>query len=189
MDISVTIKGRSPLLCNRYPLHEQMVKDGTSAAFSGKKGTPRVQAEPKLYIDSEGKPVLPGPNIAACITEAGKFHKVGKSKLTTMTTSILPSCLTVIDMELPIVHPKPWEVYSCSVVNPSTKGRIPCHRPMFQEWEVTFTLDLDTTIISDDLLREVIDTAGKRVGLGDYRPARKGPFGRFVVTRWEELNQ
>jgi hypothetical protein len=31
----------------------------------------------------------------------------------------------------------------------------------------------------------VIDAAGKRVGLGDFRPACKGPFGRFVVTNWQ----
>ena len=27
--------------------------------------------------------------------------------------------------------------------------------------------------------------AGKRVGLGDFRPACKGPFGKFVVVEWK----
>jgi hypothetical protein len=34
------------------------------------------------------------------------------------------------------------------------------------------------------ILREIIDAAGKRIGLGDFRPACKGPFGKFVVTEW-----
>ena len=34
-------------------------------------------------------------------------------------------------------------------------------------------------------MRAVGADAGKKRGLGDYRPARKGPFGRFVVTKWE----
>jgi hypothetical protein len=35
------------------------------------------------------------------------------------------------------------------------------------------------------LFREIVDAAGKRIGLGDFRPATKGPFGKFVVTSWE----
>jgi hypothetical protein len=55
---------------------------------------------------------------------------------------------------------------------------------MFDDWKMTFTAELDTTILSEKLLRAIIDDAGKRVGLGDFRPATKGPFGRFVVTNW-----
>jgi hypothetical protein len=36
------------------------------------------------------------------------------------------------------------------------------------------------------LFREVVDAAGKRIGLGDFRPDCKGPYGRFSVTRWQE---
>jgi hypothetical protein len=35
------------------------------------------------------------------------------------------------------------------------------------------------------LLREILDASGKRIGLGDFRPACKGPFGKFVVVKWE----
>ena len=36
------------------------------------------------------------------------------------------------------------------------------------------------------LAREIMDAAGKRIGLGDFRPDCKGPFGKFVVTKWKE---
>jgi len=32
-----------------------------------------------------------------------------------------------------------------------------------------------------------VDSAGKRVGLGDFRPARKGPFGKFRVDEWKVI--
>jgi hypothetical protein len=35
-------------------------------------------------------------------------------------------------------------------------------------------------------MREIVDAAGKRVGLGDFRPACKGPFGKFVVVQWKD---
>jgi len=57
------------------------------------------------------------------------------------------------------------------------------------QWASTFTVDIDTTMFSPALIRAVIDDAGKKIGLGDWRPARKGPFGRFVVSRWEQLKE
>jgi hypothetical protein len=60
---------------------------------------------------------------------------------------------------------------------------------MFDDWKLTFTAELDTTILSEKLLRAIIDDAGKRVGLGDFRPATKGPFGRFVVTNWKVVDK
>lgn len=39
-------------------------------------------------------------------------------------------------------------------------------------------------MITAGLFREIVDAAGKRIGLGDFRPACKGPFGKFVVTSW-----
>jgi hypothetical protein len=62
---------------------------------------------------------------------------------------------------------------------------IMAHRPRVDTWHTTFTIDLDTTMFTPNLVRSVVDDAGKKIGLGDYRPARKGPFGRFVVSRWE----
>jgi hypothetical protein len=43
---------------------------------------------------------------------------------------------------------------------------------------------VDLEMISLRLFREIVDKAGKAIGLGDFRPDNKGPFGRFVVTRW-----
>jgi hypothetical protein len=69
---------------------------------------------------------------------------------------------------------------------PSTGGRILCHRPCFHDWKLSFTLHVDTDMLSPNLLREIVDAAGKRIGLGDFRPDCKGPFGKFVVTNWQE---
>ncbi len=41
-------------------------------------------------------------------------------------------------------------------------------------------------MITTKLFREIVDAAGKKIGLGDFRPDRKGPFGKFVVIHWKE---
>lgn len=184
MNINVVIMGVTPLLMNRFTeANEVQVSGGTSATYRTGKGTPREQATPKLYADEKGMLFIPGPNIFATLVAAGVFHKVGKSKLTTMKTSLIPAGIMVEDLVCPLNTDR-WEVDSRSVVIPSTGGRIMCHRPRVDKWECPFTLDVDETMFSPALVRAVVDDAGKKIGLGDYRPSRKGPFGRFVVKTW-----
>ena len=187
MKIEVTIEGISPLLMNRFTeANEVQVSGGTAVTFKGDRGTPRDQAAPKCYSDKDGMLYVPGPNIFAAIIAAGTFHKAGKSKLTTMKSSLIPAGLLVDDLVCPL-GTKDWEVDSRSVVIPSTGGRVMCHRPRVDRWSCKFTLDVDTAMFAPSLVRAVIDDAGKKIGLGDYRPARKGPFGRFVVKQWNVI--
>lgn len=189
MKIHVTIEGVSPLLMNRFTeANEIAVSGGTTVAFRGSKGTAREQAEPRRYCDGKGMLYIPGPNIFSALIAAGAFHKAGKSKITTMKTSLVPAGIQVEDLVCPL-NTDQWEVDSRSVVIPSTGGRIMCHRPRVDKWSLTFTLDVDTTMFDPKLVRAIVDDAGKKIGLGDYRPARKGPFGRFVVTNWDEVKE
>ena len=191
MKINVTISGLTPIIMNRFTeAAEVAVSGGTSVSFRGDKGTPRDQAAAKRYADQAGNLYIPGPNIFACIIAAGTFHKAGKSKLTTMKTSLIPAGLMVDDLVCNLIDADgqlltEWEVDSRSVVIPSTGGRIMCHRPRVDVWNANFTLEVDSDMFSPALVRAVVDDAGKKIGLGDFRPARKGPFGRFVVSHWE----
>lgn len=185
MRVSVTIEGLTPLLMNRFVEKGEIGgSGGTSPAMIGSKGTPREQAEPKAYRDADsGILYIPGTNVYAAIIAAGKFHKSGKSKLTTQKTSLIPAGVLVEDLVCSL-GTKDFEVDSRSVVIPSTGGRIMCHRPRLDSWQLTFHLDIDTSVFDPKLVRLVIDDAGRKIGLGDYRPERKGPFGRFVVKAW-----
>ncbi|OSM07377.1 hypothetical protein MAIT1_04709 [Magnetofaba australis IT-1] len=152
----------------------------------GDRGTPRETAEAKLYIGQAGKPMIPAPNLFRSIIDGGSFFKNGKSKVTTLKSSLIPACFAIEEFELPLKCKDPWMVDTRPVRIPSTGGRILAHRPCFNDWSLSFTANLDDEIISSRLLREIVDAAGVRVGLGDFRPACKGPFGKFVVTNWKE---
>lgn len=184
MQVKVTIKGVTPLLMNAFNDAEAM-ENGTSKVQIGDRGSPRDIAAKKVYRDEFGVVMIPGPNVFACLISAGKFHKVGKSKVTTQKTSLIPAGLTVVELALPL-DKQTFEVDSRSVVIPATGGRVMCHRPRFDAWELAFTLDVDMEMFDLKFVRALIDDAGKRIGLGDFRPERKGPFGRFVVSKWME---
>ncbi len=186
-EIEVTIQGVTPLICNRFTDEAQeSATTGNRISTIGDRGTPLEQAEKKLYIGSDGKPMIPQPNLFRCIIDAGTYFKAGKSKVTTQKSSLIPACLEVYGTELPIVHKEPWQVDTRPVRIPSTGGRILAHRPMFNDWQLTFIMNYEPDMIGAKLLREIMDAAGRRIGLGDFRPACKGPFGKFVVVNWRQ---
>jgi hypothetical protein len=193
MKINVTIEGKTPLLCNRFGDQEQMdATNGTRLVNKGERGSPKEQAEKKLYLGCDGKTLMiPQPNMFRCIIDAGKFFKNGKSKVTTVKTSLIPACLELAGhdnpLEIPVISKDGWTVDTRAVRIPATGGRIQAHRPCFHDWQLSFLLELDETEMSEKLLRDIVDAAGKKIGLGDFRPDCKGPFGKFVVIEWKKL--
>lgn len=187
----VKVSGIRPLIMNRF--HEeaqQSATNGTRSTAIGDKGTPKEQAEKKLYLDGDGNPMIPVPNLFRAIIDAGKFHKAGRSKVTTQKSSIIPACVEVDSEDgvtIRLHHDEPWEVDTRPVRIPSTGGRILTHRPIFNDWSLEFELELDQSMMSAKTLRDIVDDAGKKIGLGDFRPDCKGPYGKFVVTSWEEV--
>ncbi len=185
MKIRVTIKGVSPLLMNRFIAADLPDGNtGSSQVIKANKGTPKQQAEKKLYKDGKGRLMIPGANIFACLVSAGKFQKVGKSKLTTQKSSLVPAGIAVEEAECLLGKAK-WEVDSRAVVNPHTGGRMICHRPVFKKWSLTFTVQIDESMFTEDVVRQLIHDGGRKLGLGDFRPERRGWFGRFSVSDWK----
>lgn len=169
---------------NRFNIeeHESKVK-------KDKDLTPRETARRVCYIDEKERLYYPTMNIYACLMEAGKFHKEGKNKVTTARGSLIPAGVMIEGEIVYFKEPSTWEVDSRAVVVPSTGGRIVCHRPRLDNWVIEFTLLVDLKVFNPRFIRALVDDAGSKVGLGDFRPARKGIYGRFVVTKWEEKKE
>jgi hypothetical protein len=185
MRIDIEIEGTTPLLMNQFTdAAAQAATDGTRSSMAGDRGTPLDIAETKIYRDLDGKIVIPQPNLLRCLVDGGIFHKSGRSKITTQKSSLLYACVDIEGAVIPLIHRQPWKVYTRPVRIPATGGRILCHRPMFDDWKLAFTANLDTEMVSPGLLRMVLDDSGKKIGLGDFRPNTKGPYGKFVVTLW-----
>jgi hypothetical protein len=187
LEINLRITGVTPLILSRF--HEEAAEAASSGSRSSAsaqdRGTPREIAEKKLYLGIKGDYVIPQPNLLRCLVDGGTYHKIGKAQVTTASKSILyGGALDILAAEIPIIHGQPWTVDTRAVVIPSTKGRILAHRPRFDDWALDFNILIDPKIVGERLMRAIIDDAGNRVGLGDFRPARKGPYGRFRVDRW-----
>ena len=62
-------------------------------------------------------------------------------------------------------------------------------RAMFEPpWGCQFLIDADDQLVEKDKLEGWLVIAGRRVGLGDWRPEKSGIYGRFAVTGVSEIS-
>ena len=184
--IKITVEGKTPLLCNRFTDAAQMEASAASrSSIVNDAKTPKECAQDSLYFDEEGKIGIPGPNVFRCLIDAGKYFRLGKSKLTTLQSSLVPGAVDFDTLFCEIDSEDGWQIDTRPVRIPSTGGRVLKHRASFHDWKLSFEVELDTAIITLSMFRDLVDAAGKRVGLADFRPDKKGIFGKFRVVSWE----
>lgn len=57
------------------------------------------------------------------------------------------------------------------------------YRGEFTPWAVELTVRFNSGLMSAEQVVNLFETAGFAVGVGEWRPERDGPFGRFHVAR------
>jgi len=175
--IHVQISGITPLIVNRF--HEEAQQEATGGVHGRReRPSPEEDARDRLY-EADGAPYFPAENLRQSIIGAASRTKIGRRAATTDVAA----ALFITPFALPIAGE--WHVDSRPVVIPATKGRILRHRPMFDDWAIALDLQIDVDLIDTRTVRKILDDAGNYVGIGDFRPARKGPYGRFRVDSWQ----
>jgi len=169
--IKVGIKGMSPLLMHRFP---------NEPVEAIEKKSPEDQAEIAAYRTPDGKLYVPAIALSRAIVSGATYSK-GKGRGSLQKQ--VAACVFVTP-ETILLNQKKYNVDSRPVVIPATKGRVMRHRPRFDDWKLAFTLEFDENLLMENQLRKIMDDTGSRVGLLDFRPEKKGSFGRFMITKW-----
>lgn len=178
----VEIKGITPLLQNKpeeYGFDVQWIEKQASEDWE-------KEALKKIYRDNEGKIYQPSEHIIRTLIEAGKKIKMkGAGKAT--YSKIFGSMVSVEPYVL-IHDNQDFEIFKKLVVIPSTKGRVMRYRPMLKDWSLTFDILFEDEIPSD-VIKEALEIAGRYSGIGDWRPEKKGVFGKFQVVSFKEVKE
>ena len=170
--VQVTIEGISPLLMHAFPL---------SPIEAIEKKTPAEQAEFALYREPNGAVFVPGIAVQRALIGGSTYSKgKGRGSL----AKVVAACVLVSPEHI-LLEDVQWVVDSRPVVVPATKGRILRHRPRFDSWKLSFRVDYDENLIMRDQLNKIIVDTGSRVGLLDFRPEKRGPFGRFQLVEFK----
>jgi len=173
--VAVSIQGISPLLQHRYPLESES-KVKTKTVYNAQE-----DAETALYRNLDGIIYQPSEHIRMSLVDAAKQLKRKRG-----TFSKVFGAGAIIVEPFEIEHEtQHWELDQRPVV--IQKSRIVRTRPRFDKWSLSFEVEYDDTIIDREVLYEAFQIAGKFSGIGDYRPQKGGPFGRFIVTKFEDV--
>jgi len=198
----VTLKGNSPYMPNAMTIDDLMaLRDKTKKkSKTATKLSLEDEARRHLHLNADGVPVLPRPNLLACLINAGVFIRLDqKRQLSTKNSSLLPGLLFLEGESFPLLMPgtgdestwgfSPWRYDVRQGRNPNGGEAVCIVRPMFELWAITFTAVMDTDELPEDTFFRLFTLAGTRMGLGDNRPQRKGSFGMFSITRWESVEE
>jgi len=178
--IKVCIKGVAPLL-----QHKMTVELEAQLASKTKKSVGQAKSDnPEDYLYKVNDVICqPAEHIIQAIIKRLSNYKIqGKGKKTYKEIGI--GGLNIIPEFIEHKNQK-WIVDSRTVVIPATRGRSIRLRPKLEEWELEFTLEILNDDLPVEVVKSALDDAGREGGLGDYRPR----FGRFIVTRFEELEK
>lgn len=134
----------------------------------------RLEFLGSLYFDPTAGPYVPAANILRSLLDAAKKSRSGPK---------VKEGVWILGNINPLAYQGPrtvdalWADESFRHFASARVGmqRVQRCRPVFHDWSVVFDGELDPEIISVDELRGITETAGYRLGLGDWRPT----FGRF----------
>lgn len=176
--IKIEIEGTSPLLMNRYNVEAELERQ------KGKRITktyiPEEEAEKSAYWGTGKKKelVIPSEVLYASLLNASSFHRIGKRS----AKSILAGSMRVEPMEVSLGTNK-YQIDTRPVV--IQRARVLKSRARLDKWKASFTIVYSEQLIADPhIIRTVLEEAGQRIGIMDFRPQKGGPYGTFKVTKF-----
>ena len=182
---TLKISGISPLLINRFSEASEVPK---TLKKSSKKdyGTPREQAEKTAYYDEDTKRLwVPSTWIKGAIQTIASDYKLPGTRKSLKSVSggaILINEEKIYFDEKYLLKNIEVDSRPCVI----QRARIMRHRARLEKWNLTCSVEIDDTILEVSDVNQVLSDAGKRSGIGDFRPQKGGPFGRYIVTEWKE---
>ena len=189
ISIQFALKGQSPLMFNAEPPFE--ANDGEKNGGKANKNILPVEiARRQLHLavvngTKEKVAVLPAHCLLKSVQASQTF--LPKTRKISMKT-VINGGILIEPVNLKI-NPQDWTIDARRVPtqNPgSGAGRSPIvYRPRFDVWGMEGICLYDERYIPEESVRTLFDHAGQYIGLGTWRPQNRGPYGRFIVTKWD----
>ncbi len=177
---TLNFAGISPLLTHN-PLSMAAPK---TASKGSKIPEPEVEAEAGVYRTEDGVCAIPGIGFRSGMVKAAGAWKVprGKGFMSSRIAHIM-----VVEELVELIDPETSEPLTSYRIDArravvQRQGITRC-RPRFDKWSGTFTIEYDDKLVDPDIFVEIAADAGSRIGVGDYRPEKKGWFGRYSITQ------
>jgi len=168
--------GTAPFLFHRWSVEGIADK---AAAAKGSKAKKTDDIESYVYRDESGNLAIPTEYFRMAIIHAAKFRQDPRSPRKS-AMDLFKAGIAGIE-EYCSLGVKEWDFIDMRRVMIQRNG-VTRHRPaMHKDWKVSVLLQcLLPEYIPADMLNEVMQSAGRLIGVGDFRPT----YGRFQVVNF-----
>ena len=193
MLLEIEIRGIRPIIHHSGlgidPKHPANVEKSAIARITASNRTEadeerlaELECQLALWLDQDDKPTIPAAAIRSCIETAARRLRQGPQ---------VREGLVVDRVQEFTYDQERYGVTLEQLVNTTQfrtgvvvqRQRILRTRAMFEPpWGCRFTLDCDDQLVDQQQLEAWLDIAGRRIGLGDWRPEKSGDYGRFEVV-------
>ena len=178
------VTGASPLMMHNAA---SMPERDPNAMKAAKKSIPTEaeQLKASLYLNDAGQLYFPSAGFRSAILSAAKGRKIGKVG----AAGVLAGAVFPVGDEVALLNAKTGKPLTekdsvadkRSAVNWNCRppARIIAVRPKLLAWSCVLELEIDTELVNVKVVEEVLKIAGKVIGVGPFRPEKRGTFGRF----------
>jgi len=174
---AISVVGVSPFLFHRWSVDDVAAK---GKAAKGSKAKKEDNLESYVYRDEDGNLAIPTEYFRMAIIGAAKFRQDPRSPRKS-AMDLFKAGIAGLD-ELCTLGVKEWNYEDRRRVMIQRNGITRMRPAMHKGWRVNMVLQvLLPEYIEPDMLNEVIQSAGRLIGVGDFRPT----FGRFQVTGFQ----
>ena len=138
-----------------------------------------------LYLDADGGPTVPEGMLRAAIETGARKLKQGPQVREGMLVEKVEEFSYDRSMGATAEALAKTAQFTTGVV--VQRSRVLRTRAKFDEWGVAFVVEADDELVDQSQLEAWLDIAGRRIGLGDWRPEKSGVYGRFETESIEAL--
>lgn len=175
--VIVKLKGAADLLMHRWNC-EAVTSKANAAKNSKAKKTDDIESY--VYRNDDQELCLPGEYVRQAIIHAAKFKQDPRSPR--KSAMDLYKAGIVCTTHLASFGTKEWDYLDTRRVVIQRNGVNRTRPAMRAGWELEFSLlVLTPEYISEEQLHDTLNTAGRLIGIGDFRPT----YGRFNITAFE----
>jgi hypothetical protein len=174
---TITIQGSADFLFHRWNAE---AVDTKAAAAKNSKAKKTDDVESYVYRTLDGELAIPGEYFRGSIINAAKFRQDPRSPR--KSAMDLFKAGVVVTSQLASLGVAEWDYLDRRRMMIQRQGINRTRPAMHAGWKVTFQLLIVLPeYIDKNTLRETIESAGRLIGLGDFRPT----FGRYGIVKFE----
>lgn len=173
-----------PLKIEEAHINAKRGADKTTADLERLKS---IQCELSLWLKTDGRtPTIPTRAIRSCIEGGAKKLKQGGNVRGGLI--VLESEFTYDVNRYGATIDELINTTQLTVKVNVNRSSVLRTRALFAPpWECTFKVEYDDELVDAGKLERWLDIAGRRIGIGDWRPDKSGEYGRFRTESIEEV--